>query len=122
MQTIILKMKIQAITVALLTTLVCIAANGNPVAERPILVDAVAPQARDAAVGTVVTALLTVSEQGSIEDVKVEYNNTPRFAEAVAEVVKQWRFTPAIRDGQAVRSLVLVPFRVIPADTELAMR
>ncbi|CAI8318461.1 MAG: Uncharacterised protein [Opitutia bacterium UBA7350] len=115
-------MKIQAITVALLTTLVCIAANGNPVAERPILVDTVAPQARDATVGTVVTALLRVSEQGGIEDVKIGYNNTPRFAEAVAEVVKQWRFTPAIRDGQAVRSLVLVPFKVIPADTELSMR
>ncbi len=115
-------MKTQAIIVALLTTLVSLTAQANQAGSRPELVDAVAPHAGDAAVGTVVTALLTVSEQGSIENVKVGYNNTPRFAESVAEVVKQWRFAPAVRNGKAVRSLVLVPFRVVPADSQVAMR
>lgn len=115
-------MKIQAIIVALLTTFVSLTAHGNQAASRPELVKAGAPHAGDAAVGTVVTALLTVSEQGSIENVKVGYNNTPRFAESVAKVVKQWRFAPAVRDGKAVRSLVLVPFRVVPADSQVAMR
>jgi TonB family protein len=82
----------------------------------------VAPKAEDAVVGTVVTALLTLSKEGCIEAVKVGHSNTPRFAESVAQAVKHWRFAPARRDGQAIRSLVLVPFWVIPADAQVAMR
>ena len=115
-------MKPQAIIVALLATLVFCTAHGNQASSRPELVQAVAPQTEDATVGTVVTALLTVSEEGSIENVKVGYHNTPGFAKAVAEVVKQWRLTPAVRESIAVRSLVLVPFRVVPADSHVVMR
>ena len=119
-------MKIQAILLAILSISASITAYGNQAAadpsRRPELIQAVTPQAEDADVGTVVTALLTISEEGSIEALKVRHSNTPRFAESVAQAVKHWRFTPAHRNGEAIRSLVLVPFRVVPADTQVAMR
>lgn len=119
-------MKIQAILLAILTISASITAYGNQKAldpsGQPKLIQAVSPQAEDADVGTVVTALLTISEKGSIEGVKVGHSNTPRFAKSVAEAVKHWRFAPAYRNGEATRSLVLVPFRVVPAETQVAMR
>jgi TonB family protein len=88
----------------------------------PSLVQAEAPLAEDALVGMRVTALITVCNLGTVESVEIRDAEAPGFAASVKATVKQWRFTPAVRNGQAVSSCVLVPFVVVPTHALLAMR
>jgi TonB family protein len=90
--------------------------------EEPALVYFVKPQVEDAAIGMVVNVLLSLTEEGLIDTVELQNDGAPRFANSVAQAVKQWRFTPAIKNGSAVRCRVLVPFVVVPKRPHLSMR
>lgn len=45
-----------------------------------------------------------VSEQGSVEDVRVVSGN-PVLTKAAVEAVKKWKFTPAMESGKPVKEL-----------------
>lgn len=53
----------------------------------------------------------TVTTSGEVADVVPEDANHPAFAIAAMETITSWRFTPGRKDGQAVSSRVMVPFR-----------
>ena len=58
-----------------------------------------------------------ISETGAIADLLV-VKSIPGLDEAALECVKQWRFDPAIKAGEAVASVAKAPvtFRIIPPD------
>ncbi|CAA6677112.1 MULTISPECIES: energy transducer TonB [unclassified Lentimonas] len=120
-------MKKHSITTVLLTIIMpCLAfgtdtQEASPIdAPEPIYVES--PQALDADAGMYVMVLLTVNTEGEIENAEVTRADAPDFAKSVLQAVKQWRFTPALKDGVAVRSRVLVPFRVADDSSVYAMR
>lgn len=59
----------------------------------------------------VVVLQANLSESGSVESVRIE-SSTHSELEAPAEIaLENWSFKPAVKDGQAVASRILIPFR-----------
>lgn len=54
--------------------------------------------------------IFTVREDGSVENPSVKDATHPAFADAVLEVIEQWRFKPGLRDGQTASVRVMIPF------------
>ena len=67
------------------------------------------PELKDKRVEGEVHLVFTVLEDGSVADVRIRRMNSPAFAEAAAEAVKQWKFEPGIKDGRPVRTRVRLP-------------
>lgn len=57
-----------------------------------------------------VTVEADIGVDGVPADARITRSD-PAFDRAVLAAVKQWRFTPAVKDGQAVESTVTLPFR-----------
>jgi TonB family protein len=57
---------------------------------------------RMARIGGIVVLEVAISATGAIEDVRVLKSLAPDFDQAAIEAVRQWKFTPATREGQAV--------------------
>ncbi len=53
----------------------------------------------------------TISENGKVDKAEAVKASKPEFAEASLAAIKQWEFTPAQKDGKAVKAEVFVPFR-----------
>lgn len=72
--------------------------------------------ARIAGLEGVVKIKTRISAGGSVETAEVESGDEP-FASAALEAVRNWRFTPAQRNGEPVASLAIIPirFRLQPA-------
>jgi TonB family protein len=51
-----------------------------------------------------------VDEKGSVNDPSVKEASDPEFGRAALEAVRQWRFLPRMKDGQALETTVDVPF------------
>jgi TonB family protein len=51
-----------------------------------------------------------VREDGSVGEPSVRMTSHPAFAAAAMEVIPQWRFRPAIRDGRTIPVRVNLPF------------
>jgi TonB family protein len=60
-----------------------------------------------------------INEKGSVEKAEVIKTTHPAFAEAAIEAVKQWEFSPAMKDGKPLKSEVTIPFRFKLADSSL---
>lgn len=54
---------------------------------------------------------VTVEENGTVRDATIVQSAGAALDEAALSAVRQWRFTPAQRDGQPVVSRIHVPFR-----------
>jgi protein TonB len=87
--------------------------NANQTLEQPEVTHFERPQAMDAQAGMVVTVLVTLNANGDVEAVELQRADAPLFAESVKNVVREWKFAPALRDGKAIPSKVLVPIRVV---------
>jgi TonB family protein len=87
--------------------------NASQTLEQPEVTHFERPQALDAEAGMVVTVLVTLNANGDVEAVEVQRADAPLFAESVKNVVQGWKFSPALRDGKAIPSKVLVPIRVV---------
>jgi protein TonB len=116
-------MKKYSITTVLLATIVPFIAFGGKstgaaiTAPAPSYVEA--PITLDAEPGMVVFVTLSVNAEGEVEKVQaISLGDTPLFTSSVMNTVKRWSFKPAMKDGVAVKSRVMVPFRVV-AEAEL---
>ena len=69
------------------------------------------PELRKAKIEGVVTLVFLLSEQGRVEDARVENSSRPEFEKPALEAIRKWRFRPGEKDGQPVRTFVRIPMR-----------
>jgi len=83
--------------------------------KRPEPVSQVAPaypaELRKAKVEGLVTLIFVLDETGRVEDPRVENSSRPEFEKPALEAIRKWRFSPGMKDGQAVRTYIRVPMR-----------
>jgi len=84
----------------------------------PVAVDRVPPKypaaAREAGVTGVVVADLEIDEVGLVRDVLIQESPSDELSTAAIDALEQWRFEPAVMDGEAVavRYIVTVKFNL----------
>jgi protein TonB len=83
--------------------------------KRPEPVSQVAPtypaELRKAKIEGLVTLVFVLDETGRVEDPRVENSSRPEFEKPALEAIRKWRFSPGLKDGQAVRTYIRVPLR-----------
>jgi TonB family protein len=78
----------------------------------PEPVKVVAPEIVGAPVGAEARISFVVDPAGVPQEVAVAETTHEGLAVAAVEAVKQWRFTPVVRDGATVATRVILPVRV----------
>ena len=63
-------------------------------------------------IGTAVELAFTVDAKGTPTDFAVVSSPDDAIAEVMVEAVKQWRFTPAVKNGAPVATKVVLPLRI----------
>lgn len=63
-----------------------------------------------------VVLVVEISEQGDVTGARVLASGGRDFDEAALEAVRQWKFVPAYRDDNPVRSQIRIPFHFIPPE------
>jgi periplasmic protein TonB len=58
-----------------------------------------------------VTLLFVLDETGRVEDPRVENSTRPEFEKPALDAIRKWRYSPGMKDGQAVRTYIKVPIR-----------
>jgi periplasmic protein TonB len=61
----------------------------------------------------IVTLSCLVDEQGRVRDALVEKTPGPSFGASALEAIRQWTFTPAIRNGTPVAVRVTLPMNFV---------
>jgi protein TonB len=83
--------------------------------KKPEPVSQVAPtypsELRKAKIEGSVTLVFILSEEGRVEEPRVENSSRPEFEKPALEAIRKWRFRPGMTDGQAVRTYVRIPMR-----------
>jgi protein TonB len=83
--------------------------------KRPEAVSQVAPsypaELRKAKVEGSVKLIFVLTEDGRVEDPRVENSSRPEFEKPALEAIRKWRFSPGMKDGKAVRTYIRVPMR-----------
>ncbi len=83
--------------------------------KRPEPISQVAPtypaELRKAKVEGMVTLVFLLSEEGRVEDARVENSSRPEFEKPALEAVRHWRFRPGMKDGQPVTTHLRLPMR-----------
>lgn len=83
--------------------------------KRPEPVTQVAPaypqELRKAKVEGVVTLVFVLDEKGRVEEPRVENATRPEFEKPALDAIRKWRFSPGMKDGQAVRTYIRLPMR-----------
>jgi len=69
------------------------------------------PELKKAKIEGVVTLVFVLSEEGRVEDPRVENSSRVEFEKPALEAIRKWRFRPGMKDGQAVRTYVRIPMR-----------
>ena len=59
----------------------------------------------------VVTLVFVLSEEGRVEDPRVESSSRPEFEKPALDAIRKWRFRPGEKDGKAVRTYLRQPLR-----------
>lgn len=66
---------------------------------------------RKAKIEGVVTLVFVLSEEGRVEDARVENSSRPEFEKPALDAIRKWRFRPGEKDGQPVRTYIRIPMR-----------
>jgi protein TonB len=69
------------------------------------------PELRKARIEGSVTLVFILSEEGRVEEPRVENSTRPEFEKPALDAIKRWRFQPGMKDGKAVRSYIRIPMR-----------
>ncbi|HWN97625.1 MAG TPA: energy transducer TonB [Methylomirabilota bacterium] len=69
------------------------------------------PELRKAKIEGAVTLLFLLSEDGRVEEARVENSSRPEFEKPALEAIRKWRFRPGTKDGQPVRTYLRIPMR-----------
>lgn len=79
----------------------------------PVPVAVVSPSVRPGFAGSVVELEFIVDRTGKPTDVVVKSSSDRELGLLVVDAVKQWRFTPAVRNGEPVATKVALPVRFV---------
>jgi TonB family protein len=79
----------------------------------PVPITVVSPSVGPGYAGSTVQLEFVVDATGLPIDLKVMSSPDYTVGEAVVAAVKQWRFTPAVRDGSPVATKVVLPVKII---------
>jgi protein TonB len=83
--------------------------------KRPETVSQVAPAypraLQKAKIEGTVTLVFLLTEEGRVEDPRVENSTRPEFEAPALEAIRKWRFKPGMKDGQPVRSFIRIPMK-----------
>jgi len=83
--------------------------------KKPEAVSQVAPaypaELRKAKIDGSVTLAFVLSEEGRVEEPRVENSSRPEFEKPALEAIRKWRFKPGLKDGQPVRTYIRIPMR-----------
>jgi len=83
--------------------------------KKPEAVSQVAPaypaELRKAKIDGSVTLAFVLSEEGRVEEPRVENASRPEFEKPALEAIRKWRFKPGLKDGQPVRTYIRIPIR-----------
>lgn len=83
--------------------------------KRPEATSQVAPaypaELRKARVEGSVTLVFVLSEEGHVQDPRVEHSSRPEFEKPALDAIRKWRFSPGMKDGKAVRTYIRLPMR-----------
>jgi len=79
----------------------------------PVPVSVVVPTVESGYAGATVEIEFTVDATGLPTALKVKSSPDAALGEVVVDAVKQWRFTPAKRDGLPVATRVVLPVRIL---------
>ena len=89
--------------------------DASELEKKPEAVSQVAPaypaELRKAKIDGVVTLLFVVSEEGRVEDARIENSTRPEFEKPALDAIRKWRFRPGVKDGQPVRTYSRIPMR-----------
>jgi protein TonB len=83
----------------------------------PVPIEVVAPVANGYDIGESVQVEFVVDTAGRPSGISVKSAADREFADAVVDAVKQWRFSPALRNGVPVATRVILPVRVVEAQS-----
>jgi TonB family protein len=89
----------------------------------PVPVSVVAPTVGPEFTGSTVELEFIVDATGKPAEFSVKFATDDTLATAVVRAVKQWRFTPAVKDGVPVATKVSLPVKIVEsaAGVTLAM-
>jgi len=83
--------------------------------KKPEAVSQVAPtypsELRKAKIDGSVTLTFVLSEEGRVEEPRVENSSRPEFEKPALDAIRKWRFKPGLKDGQPVRTYIRIPMR-----------
>jgi protein TonB len=83
--------------------------------KRPEAVSQVPPtypaELRKAKIEGTVTLVFLLSEEGRVEDPRVENSSRPEFEKPALEAIRKWRFRPGMKEGKPVRTYIRLPMR-----------
>jgi protein TonB len=69
------------------------------------------PELRKAKIEGSVVVIFVLSDQGRVEDPRIENSSRSEFEKPALDAIKKWRFRPGVKDGQPVRSYVRMPMK-----------
>jgi len=82
---------------------------------KPEAVSQVAPaypaELRKAKIDGSVTLAFVLSDEGRVEEPRVENSSRPEFEKPALDAIRKWRFKPGLKDGQPVRTYIRIPMR-----------
>ena len=81
----------------------------------PVPIAVVSPDVSAYDIGQTVQVEFVVDTAGHTSGINIKSSSDRDLAEAVVDAVKQWRFTPAQRNGAPVATKVVLPVRVVAA-------
>jgi protein TonB len=81
----------------------------------PVPIAVVSPDVSSYDIGQTVQVEFVVDTTGRTSGIAIKSSSDREFAAAVVDAVKQWRFTPAQKNGAPVATKVVLPVRVVAA-------
>ena len=79
----------------------------------PVPIAVVSPEVTGYDIGQSVKVEFVVDTTGRTTDISIKSYTDRGFAAAVIAAVKEWRFSPALRNGTPVATKVVLPVRVV---------
>jgi protein TonB len=83
--------------------------------QRPEIIAQVAPaypgELRRARIEGTVTVVFLLTEEGRVDEARVENASRPEFEAPALDAVRRWKFKPGMKDGEPVRTHMRLPIR-----------